>query len=177
MSTAPGENRSASIFDDHLRATILYSAAQYQHALELRQRRLSGNLHWNLASDNGAASPSETRNPDYSDSRGREPDGTTSCTPPDCAPDAPDETLYWYNTMTEMQRKTGSGVSKASFRTATSSHVICQLRSPPCRNQRCYRMLSWSSFACANDIASRNVQRGTCSHICMAALQLARTPK
>jgi hypothetical protein len=36
----PGESMVAGVFDDHLRPTNRYSAAQYKHAQELRQRRL-----------------------------------------------------------------------------------------------------------------------------------------
>jgi hypothetical protein len=50
---------------------------------------------------------SETRIPDYRDSRVRAPDGTTSYTPAEPAPDVPDEALYWYSAMTEMQRQNG----------------------------------------------------------------------
>jgi hypothetical protein len=77
------------------------------------------------------------------------------------APDVSDEEFYWYNSMTEIQRQMEPGVSKASFRTTISSHVICRLKSQPGRNLLCYGMFTWRSFACANDFASRNVQRGS----------------
>jgi hypothetical protein len=65
---APYQERTwARSFDDHLRPTNPYSAAQYQHALELRQRRLSGTQHGNYANDNGAVPHSETRSPDNRD--------------------------------------------------------------------------------------------------------------
>jgi hypothetical protein len=41
--TVPGETTGAGFFDDHSRPTNPYSAGQYQHALALRQRRLSRN--------------------------------------------------------------------------------------------------------------------------------------
>jgi hypothetical protein len=40
--TVPGESIDAGVFDDHSRPTKPYSAGQYQHELELRQRRLAG---------------------------------------------------------------------------------------------------------------------------------------
>jgi hypothetical protein len=101
----PEENIGAGVLDDHLRPMTPKSAGQYQHALELLQRRLSGTQYWNYAKDNGSASRSETRDPDYRDAGGRAPDGTTSSTPADSAPDVPDEEFYWYNSMTEMQRQ------------------------------------------------------------------------
>jgi hypothetical protein len=52
--TVPGENMGAKTFDDHLRPMNPYSAAQYQHPLELRQRRRSGTRHGNYLNDNGA---------------------------------------------------------------------------------------------------------------------------
>jgi hypothetical protein len=79
----PGENIGAGVFDDYLRPTNLYSAGQYQHALELLQLRLSRAQHGNYANDNGSASHSETRDPEYHDPRGRAPDGTSSSTPAD----------------------------------------------------------------------------------------------
>jgi hypothetical protein len=98
--TVPGENIGAGVFDDHLRPTNPYSAGQYQHALELRQRRRSGTQRGNHADDNGSASRSEIRDRDYRDARGRTPDGNTSSAPADSAPDVPDEEIYWYNSMT-----------------------------------------------------------------------------
>jgi hypothetical protein len=105
--TVPREIIGAGTFAEPLRPTNPYSAEQYQHALELRQRRLSGTHHRNYAYDNGAVPHSETRIPDYRDSRVCAPDGTTSSTPAEPAPDVPDEAFYWYNTMTEMQRQSG----------------------------------------------------------------------
>jgi hypothetical protein len=105
--TIPRENIGAGVFDDHLRPMNPHSAGQYQHALELRQRRLSGTQYGIYANDNGFGSRSETRDPDYRDARGRDPDGTTSSTRADSAPDIPDEEFYWYNSMTEMQRQNG----------------------------------------------------------------------
>jgi hypothetical protein len=37
--TVPGESIGAGVLDDHSRPTNPYSSGQYQHALELRQRR------------------------------------------------------------------------------------------------------------------------------------------
>jgi hypothetical protein len=85
--TIPQENIGAGVFDDHLCPTNPCSAHQYQHALELRQRRLSGTQYGNYANDNGSGPRSETRDPDYRDARGRAADGTTSSTPSDSAPD------------------------------------------------------------------------------------------
>jgi hypothetical protein len=50
----------AGTFDEPLRSTNPYSAEQYQHALELRQRRLSGTHQRNYAYENGAVPHSET---------------------------------------------------------------------------------------------------------------------
>jgi hypothetical protein len=111
----PGENIGAGAFDDHLRPTNPYSAGQYQHALEPRQRRRSGTQHGNYADDNSSASRSEIRDPDYRDARGRTPDGNTSSTPVDSAPDVPDEEFYWYNSMTEMQRQFGIRSFQSEF--------------------------------------------------------------
>jgi hypothetical protein len=105
--TVPGEIIGAGTFDEPLRPTNPYSAEQYQHALELRQRRLSGTHHRNFAYDNGAVPHSETRIPDYRYSRVRAPDGTTSSTPAEPAPEGPDGAFYWYSAMTEMQRQNG----------------------------------------------------------------------
>jgi hypothetical protein len=84
----------AGIFDYHLRPTNLYSTALYQHGLEIRQRCLSGTQHGNDDNDNGAVPYSETRNPEYGDSRGRAPDGTTCSTPADPAPEVSDEAVF-----------------------------------------------------------------------------------
>jgi hypothetical protein len=105
--TVPGENFDAGVFEDHLRPKNLYLSGQYQHALELCQRRLCGTQYGNYADDNGSASRSETRDPDYRDPRGCAPDGTKSSTPADSAPDVPDEEVYWYNSMMEMKRQNG----------------------------------------------------------------------
>jgi hypothetical protein len=109
------ENIGTGVFDDHLRPTNPYSAGQYQHALELRQHRLSGTQYGNYANANGSESHSETRDPDYRDARGRAPDGNTSSTPADSAPDVPDEEFYWYNSMTEMQRQNGIRSFQSEF--------------------------------------------------------------
>jgi hypothetical protein len=85
--TVPKENVGASICDDYQRPTNPYSAAQYQHVLGLRQRRLSGTQHGNFANENGAASHWKTCNPDHREYRGRAPDGSTRSTPADPAPD------------------------------------------------------------------------------------------
>jgi hypothetical protein len=98
--TVPREDIGAGVFDDHSRPTNPYSTGQYQHALELRQRGLSRTQHGNYANENGSASRSETRDPDYSDVRGRAPDGTSSSTPADSAPNVPEGEFYWYNSMT-----------------------------------------------------------------------------
>jgi hypothetical protein len=113
--TVPGENIGAGVFNDHLRPTNPYSAGQYQYALELRQRRLSGTQYGNHANENVSASQSETRDPDYRDARGRTPEGTTSSVPADSAPDVPDEEFYWYNSMTEMQRQNGIRSFQSEF--------------------------------------------------------------
>jgi hypothetical protein len=94
--TVPRENIGAGGFDDYLRQTNPYSAGQYLHALELRQRHVSGTQYGNYSNDNGSASRSETRVPDCRDARGRAPDGTTSSTPANSAPDVPDVGFYWY---------------------------------------------------------------------------------
>jgi hypothetical protein len=88
--TETGENLGAGVFDDRSRPTNPYSAGQYQHALQLRQRSLSRTPR-NYANNNGSASLSGTRDPDYRDARGRAPHGNTSSTPADSAPDVPDE--------------------------------------------------------------------------------------
>jgi hypothetical protein len=94
---------AAGTLDDHLRPTNPYSPAQQQKALELRQCRLNGTQHGDYGIDNGAASHSLTRKPDYRASRGRAPDGTASSTPTDPAPGVPDAGFFWYNTMKDMQ--------------------------------------------------------------------------
>jgi hypothetical protein len=91
--TVPGENIGVGVFDNHAHPTNPYSTGQYQHALALRQNRLSRNQHGNYAK-NGSASHSETGDSDYRDARGRAPDGTTSSTPVDSAPDVPDKEFY-----------------------------------------------------------------------------------
>jgi hypothetical protein len=91
MRTLPRENIGAGAFDDHARPTNPYSAWQYQHALELRQRRLSGTQHGNYANDNSSASHSKTHDPDYRYALGWAPDGNSNSTPADSAPDVPDE--------------------------------------------------------------------------------------
>jgi hypothetical protein len=158
--TIPGENVGTGVFDDHTRPTNQYSTGQYQHALELYQRRLSRTQHGNYANVNCSASHSEIRDPDYRDASGRAPDDTTSFTPADSAPDVPDEEFYWYNSMTEMQRqKRDPEFPRRFFR--TSPHVICRLRIRPVETRCTKRMFTWRSVAWANDIASRNVQRGS----------------
>jgi hypothetical protein len=47
--TVPGENIGAGVFDNHAHPTNPYSTGQYQHALALRQHRLSRNQHGNYA--------------------------------------------------------------------------------------------------------------------------------
>jgi hypothetical protein len=110
-----GKFFGAGVFDAHLLPTNPYSTGQYQHALGLRQHRLSGTQYGNYANDNGSASRSETCDPDYRDARGRAPDGTTGSAPADSAPDVPDEEFYWYNSMTEMQRQNGIRSFQSEF--------------------------------------------------------------
>jgi hypothetical protein len=115
----------------------------------------------NYANENGSSSHSGARDSDYRDARGRVPDGTASSTPAVSAPDVPDEEFYWNNSMTGMKRQSGIRSFQSEFSNSNKFALICQLRSQPRRNQLYYRMFTWRSFACANDISSRNEQRGS----------------
>jgi hypothetical protein len=61
----------------------------------------------------------------HRDAHGRAPDGTSSSTPADSAPDVPDEEFSWRNSMAEMQRPNGirSFQSEFSNRDKFASHM------------------------------------------------------
>jgi hypothetical protein len=138
-----------------------YSAGKYQHALELHQRRLSGTQHGNYANDNSSASHSETHDPDYRDARGRAPGGNTSSTPADSAPDVHDEEFYWYNSMTEMQRQDGIRSFQSEFSNSNKFARPMSAEESAMSKPTVLQDVHLRSFACANNIASRNVQRGS----------------